>query len=46
MIPGAPHKDGTQPEMPNRLEENFKSNKRELMLGDASSALKMKEMDG
>ena len=46
MFPGAPHGEGTQRATPNRLEANFKSNKRESMPGDASSALEMKEMDG
>jgi hypothetical protein len=46
MIPGAPHKEGTQRAAPNRLEASFKSNKRELMPRDASSALEMKEMEG
>jgi hypothetical protein len=27
MIPGAPHREGTQQAMPNRLEASFKSNK-------------------
>jgi hypothetical protein len=27
MIPGAPHKEGTQRATPNRLEASFKSNK-------------------
>jgi aminopeptidase C len=38
MIPDAPHKEGTQWAMPNHLKRRFKSNKRKLMLGDASSA--------
>jgi hypothetical protein len=41
---GAPHKAGTQQATPTRLEVNFKSNKRELMPEDASSALEMKWM--
>jgi hypothetical protein len=32
--------------MPNHLEASFKSNKRESMLGDASSALEMKGIEG
>jgi hypothetical protein len=31
--------------MPNRLEASFKSNKHESMLGDASSALEMREFE-
>jgi hypothetical protein len=46
MIPGAPHKEGTQRAMTNHLEASFKSNKRESMPGDASSAIEMKEMEG
>jgi hypothetical protein len=30
MIPGAPHKEGTQRETPNLLEASFKSNKCKL----------------
>jgi hypothetical protein len=29
MIPGAPHKEGTQREMPNRLKASFEINKHE-----------------
>jgi hypothetical protein len=45
-IPGAPHQEGTQRETPNRLEARFKSNKRESMPEDASSALEMKGFEG
>jgi hypothetical protein len=41
---GAPHKAGTRQATPTHLEVNFKSNKRELMPEDASSALEMKWM--
>jgi hypothetical protein len=39
MFPDAPHELDTQRVTPNRLEASFKSNKRESMLGHASSAL-------
>jgi hypothetical protein len=42
----APHQDGTQRETSNCLEASFKGNKHELMPGDASSALEMKEIKG
>jgi hypothetical protein len=45
-IPGAPHKEGTQREMPNHLKVSFKSNKRKSMPGDASSALEMVGIKG
>jgi hypothetical protein len=43
---GAPHQEGTQRETHNHLEASFKSNKRELMHIDASSALEMREFKG
>jgi hypothetical protein len=46
MISGAPHQEGTQRETPNRLEASFKSNKYELMPGDASSALVKGKFEG
>jgi hypothetical protein len=46
MIASAPHHEGTQRETSNRLEASFKSNKRESMPGDASSALEMREFEG
>jgi hypothetical protein len=45
MIPGAPQEESTQRVTPNHLEASFKSNKHELMRGDASSALEIKEMN-
>jgi hypothetical protein len=46
MILGAPHKEGTPRATPNRPEASFKSNNRDSILEDASSALEMKEMEG